>query len=54
MLDKNDLKLLINILDEHYIESEKITLSNFQKLLELENKLRNMIKEMEGKQNGNN
>ncbi len=54
MLDKNDLELLLDILNNHSFDSEKMTLSNFQKLLVLDNKLTNMIKEMEGKQNGNN
>ena len=54
MLDKNDLEVLLDIVDNHYFDSEKMTVSRFQKLLELVIKLRNMIKEMEGTQNGNN
>tara|TARA_R110000787_G_scaffold70651_2_gene157169 strand:+ start:1549 stop:1698 length:150 start_codon:yes stop_codon:yes gene_type:complete len=48
MLDKNDLKDLVDIVDTYFETStKKITLSVFQNLLDLKNKLDKMIKEME-------
>jgi len=54
MLDKNDLEVLLDIVDNHYFDNKKLTISTFQILLELQKKLQTMIKEMEGNKNGNN
>lgn len=67
MLDKNDLKVLLDIVDNHHFECEKwnekngfhwptkkYPLSKLKTLLAIIDKLQTMIKEMEGKQNGNN
>tara|TARA_R110002110_G_scaffold72707_2_gene193289 strand:- start:2071 stop:2226 length:156 start_codon:yes stop_codon:yes gene_type:complete len=51
MLNSEDLKVILDLLDNHYLDNKRLTLSRFQTVLELQKKLQTMINEME-KSNG--